>query len=148
MEKTKKLAYVALLSACLIAPASSISADVPKEGQYDVHAACSGPLQLLAGVKDHIGGSYLATCMPDAPAGMFFNAVVVQCAGSWTLVSGNYEEHGMCESTDQSGDKFFGVYSKKVRKMARGASPEVLASIKGWISPVNLIGLHGIEWVN
>ena len=112
MGTIKKVSCFAPLTACLICPTPSIGADVPKEGNYDVRVGCSGPSQVLTGVKDHMGGSYLVTCMPDAAEGAFFNGVVVQCTGSWTLVTGNYEEHGMCEATDQSGDKYFGVYTK------------------------------------
>jgi hypothetical protein len=94
MESTKRLACFTSLTACLISSTLSVAADVPKEGKYDVRAGCSGLSQALTGVKDHIGGSYLVTCMPDAPDGTFFNGIVVQCAGSWSLVTGKYEEHG------------------------------------------------------
>lgn len=108
--KTSKLALV--LTGGLIT-ATAIAAEPPKEGKYDVHSVCSGPAYTLAGVKDHMGGVYTATCTPDAAEGTLYHGIVAQCFGAWSLVSGAYEESGSCEMTDHAGDKFFGVYSKK-----------------------------------
>ena len=53
------------------------------------------------------------TCVPDSAEGTLYHGIIAQCFGAWSLVSGSYEESGSCEMTDQSGDKFFGVYAKK-----------------------------------
>jgi hypothetical protein len=100
------------LTTGLFASSWANSADVPKVDKYDVHAACSGPSQVLSGVKDHIGGTYQAICTPDGSAGTFWNNVIGFCEGVWSMASGNYQEHGVCEFTDSTGDKFFGRYVK------------------------------------
>jgi len=93
--------------------APAVAADLAPEGKYDVRTSCTGESHILASIKDHTGGSYTATCLPDAAAGAMYHRTTFQCFGSWSLITGNYEERGICEAIDASGDKFFGVYAKK-----------------------------------
>lgn len=97
---------------CLLG-AGAVAADLPKEGKYDHHDCYAGPHYMITHSKDQLGGSYtLNGVTVTNPGNPFYNTLNV-CNGAWTQVDGEYNEIGSCEYTDASGDKFFGVYSRK-----------------------------------
>jgi len=104
---------VAITLIAAFALVRTAAADMPREGKYDVHSGCTSDSRVLSSIKDHTGGSYAATCLPDAAPDTMYHRTLFQCFGSWSSVSGTYEEHGVCEAIDSSGDKFFGVYARK-----------------------------------
>ena len=113
IHANRMVTAVALTLSAAVVLVQSAAADMPREGKYDMHSGCTGESRVLSSIKDHTGGSYASTCLPDAAPDTMYHRTVFQCFGSWSSVSGNYEEHGVCEATDPSGDKFFGVYARK-----------------------------------
>ena len=92
--------------------ADASAADVPKEGKYDQNECFVGPHHMIVHSKDAMGGSYTANGVSPVAGGLFHNTTSV-CNGSWTLVNGEYNEMGSCEYTDPSGEKFFGLFTRK-----------------------------------
>src|SRR5690242_13628804 len=88
---------VTLTVIAAITPLHSATAAMAREGKYDVHTGCTGESHVLSSIKDQMGGSYAATCLPDAAPDTMYHGTLFQCFGSWSSVSGNFEEHGVCE---------------------------------------------------
>ena len=92
--------------------AGAVGAELAKEGKYDQNECFNGPHHMIVHSKDQMGGSYTVSGVSPVTGGLFQNTSSV-CNGAWTLVNGEYNEIGSCEYTDSSGDKFFGLFSRK-----------------------------------
>ena len=61
-----------------------------------------------------MAGSFTAHGIaPSVKPGSLYHNVTGVCVGSWIYIDGEYSESSACEYTDPSGDKFFGVASRK-----------------------------------
>lgn len=97
----------------LCAPAL-LAATLQKEGSYDHDECWVGTGPTLTHSDKIMAGTFKAHGISPAPRpGSLFNNTTGVCVGSWTLVNGEYNETSACEYTDPSGDKFFGIASRK-----------------------------------
>ena len=61
-----------------------------------------------------MAGSFKAHGISPAPKpGSLYHNLTGVCVGSWTMINGEYNETSSCEYTDSSGDKFFGLATRK-----------------------------------
>jgi hypothetical protein len=81
--------------------------------KYEHRTCYTGPHHVIMHSKESMGGVYNLTGMVIADAGDPLYMASGVCMGSWTLAGGQYDDGGSCEYTLPSGDKIFGVYSRK-----------------------------------
>lgn len=80
---------------------------------YEHRTCYTGPHHVISHSAEAMGGGYELSGMVLAePSDPLHNAAGV-CIGAWTLVNGQYQENGSCEYKLPSGDRIFGVYSRK-----------------------------------
>lgn len=109
----RKLNIVSIFALSLV-PIASMAAS--KEGTYKSDGCFHGQHSMTALSKDTMGGSYSGLTSQSAAEGDFWHNTVGRCNGAWTLVTGEMNELGTCEYIDPSGDKFWGVYTRKNRE--------------------------------
>ena len=108
-----KLVSLRIIVLLAIASSSALAA-APKEGSYKSDGCFHGQLFMTVHSKDAMGGSYTGiTAQHAAGENEFWRNMVGRCNGAWTLILGEYNELGTCEYTDASGDKLFGIYTRK-----------------------------------
>ena len=83
------------------------------EGKLDQTSCYSGPSHVLQHADGFVSGSYGGTGMAPGTEGTPFFMMSGRCVGSFTIVSGDYNESGGCEFQNAAGDKFFSIYSRK-----------------------------------
>jgi hypothetical protein len=86
------------------------------EGKFDRQSCYAGPVHLIEHADGMVSGSYVTTGMtPMTPGteGTPFAMTSGRCVGSFTIISGDYNETGSCEYWDAAGDKYFGIYARK-----------------------------------
>jgi len=89
------------------------AAPIAKEGDYKVHGCYHGPHNINSAGKDTAAASYALAGMVIADDNSVWHNVSGHCNGAWQLVGGDYSEMGSCDYADPSGDKFFGIYTRK-----------------------------------
>ena len=91
-----------------------MAAGPDKEGKYDHEECWVSTGNTIIHSDNAMGGSFKAFGISPSPKpGSLYQNVTGTCVGSWTLISGQYGETDFCEYKDSSGDKFFGVASRK-----------------------------------
>ena len=102
--------YAAL---ALFALSLTIASNVFAQQKYEHRSCYTGPHQVIAHSKDAMSGIYNLTGLVVAEQGDPLYMASGVCMGNWMLVNGQYEDQGTCEYTLPSGDKIFGIYSRK-----------------------------------
>jgi hypothetical protein len=100
--------------ALCVCSAPLLAAGPDKEGKYDHEECWSGTHHMIVHSDNAMGGAFhVHGITPGAKPGNLYNNIAGLCVGSWTLVNGQYNESSACEYKDPSGDKFFGMASRK-----------------------------------
>ena len=138
MKHHYKLHIVALF---YIVAAGSAAAETAKEGKYENQGCYIGPHYVISHAKDQMSASYAATGVSIAPQGDPFHDTSGVCYGAWSLINGEFVDSGSCEFLDPSGDKFFGVYSRKNQENGQWRVIGGTGKFSGMMSTGNWIGI-------
>jgi len=142
----------------LVALSSCISSVGYAEQKYEHRSCYTGPHQVITHSKEAMGGVYNITGMVVAEQGDPLHMATGICLGTWTLIMGQYDESGSCEYTLPSGDKIFGVYSRKnqdngIWKVVSGTGKmQGLVHAGNWMpftqfpQPSGQLAMCGREW--
>jgi hypothetical protein len=83
------------------------------EGKLDAQSCYVSPAHVIQVADGIMYGSYDSTGTTPGTEGTPFYMVSGRCVGSFTLVSGDYNEAGGCEYWNAAGDKYSVVYARK-----------------------------------
>lgn len=128
--------------------------------KYEHRSCYTGPHQVINHSKDVLGGGYSLNGMVVAePNDPLHNASGL-CIGAWTLISGQYDETGSCEYTLPSGDRVFGVYSRRNQEPGLWKVVSATGKLQGlwhqgnwqpftaFPQPTGQLAMCGKEWGN
>lgn len=101
------LALRCVMSVVMSGVAVGVAAQVAREGAVDVTLCWGGPMQAIVGSANDRFGTYNVTGGTRAP-GTPFDAMSVECLGSYELRARTYRHQGYCVYQDAAGDKVFG----------------------------------------
>ncbi len=121
MELTKKSSSSRLLTAlaiatgvttaCLAGAAVAGKVNMPKEGPFAFDFCAVGEPQLLtSGDKVTVSHYRNFANIRTEPAGKPFDRMSSICYGTYANLDGHQQDFGVCEWTDQDGDKFWVEY--------------------------------------
>ena len=108
------MSHKALVAYSLLAGLTVCTQVCAAEGKYDHQSCYAGPIHLIQHADGIVSASYDVTGMTMSDTeGSPFGMLSGRCVGSFTIVSGDYNETGGCEYWNAAGDKFAGIYARK-----------------------------------
>jgi hypothetical protein len=115
LEETMKrvFGYLYLVTlATTMAASPTFAADLPREGNYNIHSCTSGVANAIAFSKDHrvIGIEQWGSTLSNPPGGMLDKGVF-HCLGLQTVFAGKDVYSHYCELVFADGDKILGHLS-------------------------------------
>lgn len=110
MTNTRKgaLFTLALLAAPGVFAQATNSAPMAREGGYEQTLCFGGPAQVISASDTERYGTYQVTGGTQS-ATKAFDAMSLECIGTFEMRSGGYRHKGYCVFQDASGDKFHGT---------------------------------------
>lgn len=105
------LALAAAGAALVAGNALSAKVNMPKEGTYEFDFCVIGHSKVLVEGDNVLVVHYEGTSnLRTEPAGRPFDRMASRCLGLYTKLNGRHQETGVCEQTDQDGDKWWMDY--------------------------------------
>jgi hypothetical protein len=101
-----------LFSGALLASAFSTQV-FAAELKIDQQTCYTGPIHVIQHADGIMSVSYTVIGSSPGTEGTPFRMLSERCVGAFTLVNGQYDENGSCESVDAAGDKFLLVIARK-----------------------------------
>lgn len=109
----------------------------PAQQPYEHRSCYTGPHHVISNTDKVMGGGYELSGMVLAePNDPLHNASGV-CIGAWTSVEGQYQENGSCQYTLPSGDRIFGVYSRRNQDPGEWKVVSATGKMKGLVHSGN-----------
>ena len=110
----KRRTIVAGAFVLAFATSAALAQGPDKEGKYNDAECYAGTNDMIYSSDNAMSGAFRVYLISPLPKpGDLYHNVTGTCVGSWTFIDGQYSESSYCEYTDASGDKFFGVASRK-----------------------------------
>lgn len=82
--------------------------NLPKEGSFDFHFCNIGEEQALSATDKVLVSHYRVIANTiSLPAGRAFDRMSALCYGTYAMLNGRHQDFGVCEMTDQDGDKWW-----------------------------------------
>jgi hypothetical protein len=114
METKVTIAQVLAGSLAILLSAGSAFAgkvNIPKEGSFDFRFCNVGEEQTLASTDKVFVSHYrIVAATLTEPAGKPFDRMSALCYGTYANLNGRQQDFGVCEMTDQDGDKWWMEY--------------------------------------
>ena len=107
-----KYAFRNVLAVLLFTSAPALTAELPKEGNFDYTACQTSVNNVISFSKDHTASSYeLTGSINSNPPGGMFDKNSFRCVGINSSLSGKTTGMTVCEAIDVDGDKRLTYYS-------------------------------------
>src|SRR4249920_1111369 len=101
-----------VLAVLIFTSATALSAELPKEGNYDYTACQTSVNNVISFSKDHTASSYELTGVSNSnPPGGIFDKNSFRCVGTNSSLDGKTTGMTICEAIDADGDKRLTSYS-------------------------------------
>lgn len=108
----KRLKFAVMMGAALVASAAEAGkVNIPKEGGYEFDFCSIGSFKAMSnGEKVFVSHYEVVANLRTDPGGRAFDRMASLCYGTYSRLNGRHQENGVCELTDQDGDKWWMDY--------------------------------------